>query len=970
VATRFEQKQYQLSLDAYSLLHNQLLQLLLRTSEKEHIFLYKTILKIVEGVQLHYPDITISGLEQELHDTEFPEILFLKKLFDKAHVSPVLMTNVIQTSVSKKGTLSFQPRELSQVIGITLPQNGETLLESHQRAEKLRQQILWYSDPSLIGKRRHFDLEPIVAVASPQQLKQWELQHDPVRPFESYRPGAPNVEIVLEYLNFFIRQLDLDSKIVFRVNTLSNREVEIMFLDKQGQPFAIDVLGLREMKKSKRYKEEWVGQVVGIKCFESEINETNRIEIVRSLSDHFRTEFKHADGLLHKEKILSVTQELITIWYNCAQTGKSPLKITEVESQSKSTAEYPQQYFDIYSQVKEIRYLTFERKPNGDKAKPAIGAKPSWIIVEYHDGHSEYICLDFGSQREDYYYNSLFQPAISKGLAPFRDILPSPAEMPKFYRLTLLLKTAQAAGKSFLENSEKNSDLIDLYLTLTLSDFTSLISQLDPELTHQDVTQFIHRLEDITKDSSAHKLKHIAFLISHFHDDHIGFAALVGSHIPQLFAAESSPWTEYFFNKSGWMKEITIRRQRDTLLTEEHARHYSPVTHPLQPFETRFVGRGNVSITSFPCDHSIYGSTMFLIVVYDDFGFPLKKVLYTGDYRFEDTGLTEKTVEALLAIGGVDEIITETTNIRPSKGSKKGSGLVTKEGLHQHYDDLFKQHTGKPVFVQVDPKDLHLIELICEHAKNNGRMVIHSMKHAEPIEIFRRHDAPTAFSENSIKSQQETVQRLAPTLTKDHWLNTTVFNVNDYHPRPDFDDSTYILGSGNQTIGRSEREIKAFYPEKMLKTEQLAHENDVVVFIRPTNPLEEELANIAPYLGTQGVVVVRAHYFTYQQRDRDLAWRDLNFCHKMGWEYVTDLIFEHERISASPTPKNRMSGHSKPEDFFNFMELLLQVNPQMRIIPVHGEKRRYVGDELQARFGQNVNVVKRMKNGAFELKLY
>lgn len=902
------------------------------------------------------------------------ELLFTQSLANGEYLTPIRMAGVLTPTLTKRKKMMVKVNEHSQVLGFTWPQAGESFLDSYQRAELLRQAVLWYVDPALMGRRKHFDLEPVVAVVNDQQLHYWaRLQHSPVLPPESYRPESVKLAELVTTLRAAMAHAGVNETHQLRITTLDNREVEVMLVDANGDYAPLDLLGLRQLNAGSRVTTEWVSDVIGIKCFADDDSETYRIETVRSLSHHFRT-VATTSGRPPNFKILSMTPQLLQLWEQQLTAGELPIKPSQLPPPPETLAELRLRGLNeqLYpSQVKGARYLTFER------SKPGIGAKPSWILVDYHDGTTEQICLDFGSQREEYYYNSLFDPSIRLGMAPFREILPSTAEIPKFYRLTLLLKSAEIAGAAFLQDIGQNADLIDLYLTLTRSDFRRLLLALDPDLEGTGTQTIMDELERVVQDDHQKQhLKHIAFLISHFHDDHVGFAALVGTHIPQVMSLESAPFRELFFNRGSWMDEVSIRRQRATLLSEKESVYYSPQQLLLQPYETRFLGRGKVSVTCLPCDHSIYGASMFLLTVYDDFGRPLHKILYTGDYRFRDTGLTEQSVAFLEAIGGTDTIITETTNVRPANGdsNKKSSTLLTKEQLHTNYDQLFATRPGQPILIQVDPKDLELIELITQHAVAHGRTVIYGIRHSEPIELFRQHDAANGMNDANGTHQQLTANMLAPQLPADHWLHGSPVRTLSYHPRPQFSQQTRILEPQKETLSKSERRIMQYHPDQMLAWQQLHAIRDAVIFIRPTNPLEEEMANVAPYLGAQDrlprVSVVRAHYFTYQQRDRELAWRDRKFCQRMQWEYLTDLVFSGQGIHASQAPKYRMSGHPKPEDFFAFMETLLALNPQMRIIPVHGQARRFVGHELERRYGANVNVIKQMDKGRFELPLF
>lgn len=862
--------------------------------------------------------------------------------------------------VTDQGEFNTKLHDQADIMGICIPRPNETLAETYVRAEQVRQAVLAVVDPSLVERRRHQDFEPLIAVVSLEQIALWggaSLKNMNLLP-TAYREHAVNPVEVVEILTACLEKLGFQDDFFFRGYRVEGGEIEIFIVDKQGNPAPLDILGVKHIANGKKHTTtEWVEQVIGLKCFEASIPDSQRLSITRSFMLLWRSRSISPEQETSNVKIFAATPEIVKIWLDHLACGENPVRL----SQSAKTDTPPSpELKHIGSSVTSVTYKTYE------KGKPGIGAKPSWIVVEHIDGHTEWVTLDFGSQREDYLYNSQFGPSIEQGMAPFRELLPTAKEIPSFYSLTLLLKSAASSGAAFLSDIQNNDDLFDLYIRLTSLDFQDMVRQLDPSLIKDEVEALVKQLELLRQSQpKLEQVRQICALISHFHDDHTGFFALVGSHIPQALLAESAPWREIFFYKGPWMKEVSIRRQRATLINEKSDRHYSPPQHVFEPYETKFIGR-RVSVTALPCDHSIYGASMFLISVFDDFGLPLHKVLYTGDFRFRDTGLTEKSVEVLETLGGVDTVITETTNVKRNSHAKT-SQRVTKEKLHDTYDSLFKQTQDKNVIILLDPKDLGLLSLIHEHAATYGREIIHSIKHAEVMELFRSHDAATQFRKQTPRHQRTTADLLRVS-EQDHWLWQEPLHLLDYHPRPQLGPNNKVFLPQKQSLGQLEKWVVFEHPELTVTRADLPSQNNFVLLLSPTSTLEEQLANIAEYFGK--TTVVRAHYFTYQEHDRDIVRRDAQFCQKLGWQYFSDLQLRGYQIASSETPRFRMSGHSTEADFIGFMEKLLVVNPDMKIIPVHGQARQYVGEAITQAFGDKVSVVTKMTKNGFNARLY
>jgi hypothetical protein len=154
----------------------------------------------------------------------------------------------------------------------------------------------------------------------------------------------------------------------------------------------------------------------------------------------------------------------------------------------------------------------------------------------------------------------------------------------------------------------------------------------------------------------------------------------------------------------------------------------------------------------------MYGATMYLVIVYDDLSASVQTLLYTGDFRFNDSGLTEITRDVLSQIS-VDTVITESTNLALEKGKspKKGSQKVTIERMHEQYDWIFRKAAkNKPVVILVDPKDMQQTQFIANKALQSGRVVLLGEAHALLSMAFQNFDALHGYAVSDLDAQIRT----------------------------------------------------------------------------------------------------------------------------------------------------------------------------------------------------------------------
>lgn len=119
---------------------------------------------------------------------------------------------------------------------------------------------------------------------------------------------------------------------------------------------------------------------------------------------------------------------------------------------------------------------------------------------------------------------------------------------------------------------------------------------------------------------------------------------------------------------------------------------------------------------------------------------------------------------------------------------------------------------------------------------------------------------------------------------------------------------------------------------------------------------------------------MRAHFFPYSSSDKHQVRSDLEYCLRHGWTYLSDLQITPQQITSVPRSRYRVGGHANPDEFFQFLTQLYQVQPHMLTIPVHGEKRGTTAKLIQAHIagtlGIHPGVVARMDKGSYMLDLF
>ena len=870
-----------------------------------------------------------------------------------------------------------------QVAGIIFPLPGERVESTYERAALCERRLVWSVNRTLAFANGSLDFHPRVAIADPDHLSLWIGEQLPEQ------TTHPKVELSTARLcQVLTNGLDtVLGKGAYRlqINALETHEYEVSVCTNDGTLLELDCVGLaRKPTQKKLAIFEEVSNVVGFRCNSIDLTDAARIEKSRRDMKGMRTR-RSASTHTKKAKVLSVTQDLVNRWENLLATGANFCQLAVPELGESEWEHHPANEelpkTPEQGRVTRVRYVTHEQGP------PSIGAKPSFLEIYGADGSIKIITLDAGAIYEGFSWKGPFKPSITEGIAPFEELLP---QVPFWFRLTLLLKKAERQGASFLnidgldlsQLNHSHFQLLDIFNRLRPRDFKRFCKALakisDVSIDDGEIQQLQLTLSTLSADTKfKDKVEHIGFLISHFHDDHIGFAAVVSSEIPQVMSVESLPWIKTFASRGAWQYEVTERIDRSTVLKEGTQERYRPPVLALMPYETRFLGSSAVSVTSLPVDHSIYGMTMFLITIYDTMGLPSYTVLYTGDFRFGDQGLTELTADVLSKIK-VDALITDTTNIG-SDSTIKPKEKTTPEAMVQQYAEQFQRAKG-PVIIQLDPKDLettYLISLAIAQANKAGtdRHLVYDIRHAAGANLFLQADQASSFFMADLQAQQATAQSLMTQPQDRTILEDTPVNLVQYHPRPRITSNTTINKSGKKQHSPVEQAVISEYSTQMTSFAQLLAKpkqlTGAVILVPPYKSLEQAFQTIADQV--HGATVIRSHFFPYSNEDKSKIREDVKFCKRFGWNYESDLVIDGNSIRSAARPRFRMGGHAQQHELLRFIATLYEKNKDMVTIPVHGEHREKAAtlllDAIGKQLGISPRIVSRMRKNEFAIDL-
>lgn len=186
-----------------------------------------------------------------------------------------------------------------------------------------------------------------------------------------------------------------------------------------------------------------------------------------------------------------------------------------------------------------------------------------------------------------------------------------------------------------------------------------------------------------------------AVFISHYHGDHLGLAYYIDKSIP-LYIGEDS---------YKIVRTTDEYKRKETIKPAGFLKHCGKIVI------------GDITITSFLCDHSAFDSYMILCEANG------KNVLYTGDFRSNGRKSFMRLLECLPK--KVDKLICEGTNL--SRDFRK---ILRELEIESNAVDLFKKNTG-PIFVLQSSTNIDRIVTMYRAAKRTGRVFLEEVYMAE-----------------------------------------------------------------------------------------------------------------------------------------------------------------------------------------------------------------------------------------------
>lgn len=221
-----------------------------------------------------------------------------------------------------------------------------------------------------------------------------------------------------------------------------------------------------------------------------------------------------------------------------------------------------------------------------------------------------------------------------------------------------------------------------------------------------------------------------AIILSHPHLDHAGFVSMIRPDIPVYcskgthaileameetsYAYEFTYMREKFKIKPGKRDPSSYVKDRDAIQNREFI-HFKPS-----------FTIGDITIHTFPVDHSVPGATAFIIETSD------ATILYTGDIRFHGriANYSQFFVEKAQEFN-VDFIITEGTRIHERK-------KFTELDLTRKVFEKVTESEGL-IVTNFPARDIQRLISFAEAAESTERRLVISMRQAITLQILAKY---------------------------------------------------------------------------------------------------------------------------------------------------------------------------------------------------------------------------------------
>lgn len=233
------------------------------------------------------------------------------------------------------------------------------------------------------------------------------------------------------------------------------------------------------------------------------------------------------------------------------------------------------------------------------------------------------------------------------------------------------------------------------------------------------------------------KKEHEAVFYTHGHEDHIGLFMYVPDDVPQYMSAGTKEiiFTKYELvaesHKKSWKKadiELTKEYYEEIFKEDkqriEKLKGFKTWERPVKRQKPEAISIGDIKITPFYSNHSIFDASMFLIEADG------KRIWHTGDFR--NNGFSGNLFAMLRAYAtNIDTLIIEGTMLSQDKVN------ITEKEVSDKMSHMMKAF--KYVFVLCSATDidrLAAVQRACELA--DKRLYVDSQFMQKTMEIFTR----------------------------------------------------------------------------------------------------------------------------------------------------------------------------------------------------------------------------------------
>lgn len=753
-----------------------------------------------------------------------------------------------------------------------------------------------------------------IAVITPDQLSVWQKEKY-FTELVAYKDGAASLKQVFD---IFSGQLNSETQI--QVQHVTNGEADLVFVPSGARlPSELSVFDVEvSMVENGPVVIE---RVVGAICVPDGMSENEKKTLAKRVSNTLRLLYtgKNLNGKI--PTVLVVDNTMLEFWKGKISKGETILKPHAPKNLAENKLGLVEKALGGSSDVEKVDFYTFE--PD----KPGIGAKFMQIVVTYGDGHEERLTLDHGAQFDNFPWDGMSKPSFAQGLSPFLDFIPQ--NQSKLWRRTILLKEAEHQGKRFFV--PENALASDLAMRIGMEQFTALASGLGYDNAEVD-------LPALFTNESGKKTHQIGVVYTHAHIDHIGFGGLLSTNIPVITTDEAIPFFETLFltGGGGHAGEAIFRRERQTPLTNRSNRVFTPPLFLPEPFKEIRLGRGQVGVTLLPASHSIYGGAMVKVVVYDQADKPVKTIVYSGDYNFDDSQMMMETEQHLQ---DVDVLITDTTNIRPDAYNKPSVG-VTREMMRAGFREAL-QNADNSTIVQLAWNNVADLDLIQKIASEIDKDVYVYPKMA--LLLYLLHELDEARLKHA-----------------------DIYNWRAHNPVPRLGEKADVLpwSYPKMTMRKGERMLQEMMD--VATHADLASATPHVLFAPPNPMLFHTMAGAQHSKYSQ---VIRAHYWPYRPYDKVNLRKDMRYARERGMGFLADVETRSGNIYPSIKPKFHMSGHARPESTLAMINRLASRGSLKQVIPIHGDSRQYAADAIRSQ-GDQLIVYERFKKRGHTISLY